>query len=112
MNIASLTSKSFSSTIAKHKLVVVDFYADWCQPCQAFAKVIERMAPNYPEVLFAKVDIEAEKELADDFNIMSVPAVMLLRDQVVLYAESGLLSESSLRELIEQAKNLDMNSIK
>ncbi len=106
MSVVVLTSENFSDVIAEHDLIVVDFWAEWCEPCKNFTKIIETLAPKYSDVLFASVDIEAQKELAEDFNIMSVPAVMILRKQVVVFAESGLLPEAVVIELIEKAKSL------
>lgn len=109
MAIQVLTQDNFTQILAEHELVVVDFSAQWCAPCQSFTKVVEKVAQEHPDVLFGSVDIDKEPELAKDFNIMSVPAVMILKQQVVVYADSGLLMESSLVELIEQAKQLDVS---
>ncbi len=108
MNVIALTTQTFSQVIAKNELVVIDFWAEWCEPCKSFSKVIESLAPKYTDVVFGSVDIEKEQELARDFNIISVPAVMILKRQVVVYADSGSMPASALSELIEQAKTLDV----
>ena len=111
MNIIKLTEATFHSVVEKHELVVLDFWAKWCGPCKSFAKVIEHLAPNYPEVVFASIDIDEEKELADDFKIASVPTVMILKKQVVVFADAGALPASALVELIDKAKTLDVSEI-
>lgn len=106
-NIIELTHANFDDILAKHELILIDFWAEWCAPCKDFAKIIEKVAPNYPDFMFGSIDIETEKELTEEFNIRSVPAVMILRDNVCVYAESGSLSAENLRELLEKTRNLD-----
>lgn len=108
MNVVALTEQSFDHTLGEHELVVLDFWAEWCGPCKSFSKVIEQVAPQYPEVLFASIDIDAQPGLAADFKITSVPTVMILKKRVVVYADSGALPAGALKELIDQAKVLDV----
>lgn len=110
MSIIALTEQTFSDVIADNELVVIDFWAEWCGPCKSFEKVIQSVAPKYPKVVFGSVDIESEKSLATDFNISSVPAIMILKNQTVVYADSGTLSASALSEMIDQAEKLDVTS--
>lgn len=102
----TLTADNFDE-VTKHDLLVIDFWAEWCSPCKAFAKVIENVSKQYPEVTFASVDVEAEKSLALEFSIRSVPFVMIMRSRVVVYADAGLLTEKALSELLDQAQSLD-----
>lgn len=111
MAIQALTEAEFDQTLAQHDTVVIDFWAKWCGPCQAFKEVMEIVAQRYPNVYFAAVDIDQEKQLADDFDIRSVPFVMIARYQTVVYAEAGLLAESNLVELIEQALALTKDKL-
>jgi len=107
MSIVELNHANFDKVVGDNDLVVIDFWAEWCAPCKSFAHVIENLDQAYPEVTFASVDIDKEKELAEEFQVVSVPAVMILRNRVVVYAESGALTATALKELIEQAKALD-----
>lgn len=111
MNVITLTEQTFHRVIEQHEVVILDFWAKWCEPCKSFAKVIEHVAPNYPEVVFASIDIDEEKELAADFKIASVPTVMVLKKRVVVFADSGVLPAGALSELIEKAKALDVSDI-
>ncbi len=110
--VTELTEATFDQYVEQHDLVVIDFGAEWCAPCQGFAKVVEHAAVDHPEVAFATVDIDAQAKLAEDFHVRSVPWVMILREQVAIYDESGALSASALEDLIGQAKAVDIAAVK
>ena len=112
MNIIDVTDRDFDRVIAEHNLIVIDFWATWCGPCQSFKKVVATVAKKYSDVLFANVDIDTEIKLAAEFHIQSVPSIMILRNQVVVFAESGALTVSALSELIRQAQALDPEQLK
>ena len=112
MAIVTVTLDSLDSLLAENELIVVDFWAQWCKPCLSFNKVVEAVSEEYPDVLFAKVNIEDEPELAREFDVQSVPAVLILRSQVMVYAHSGAMPAAALTELIEKAQNLDVSHIK
>jgi thioredoxin 1 len=108
----TLTADNFKETISSHDIVIVDFWAEWCAPCRAFAPTFEAASEKYPEIAFAKVNTEEEREMAAGFNIRSIPTLMVFREQVILYAEAGALPASALDQLVEQVKGLDMAAIK
>jgi thioredoxin 1 len=107
-----LTADNFKETINNHDIVIVDFWADWCGPCKSFAPTFEAASEKYPDIAFAKVNTEEEREMAGGFNIRSIPTLMVFREQVILYAEAGALPASALDQMIEQVRALDMEKIK
>ena len=111
MSTMELTTVNFDEVITENNLVVIDFWAKWCVPCKSLAKVIETMDKKYPDVIFGSVDIDKEKALAEEFHIVSIPAVMILRDRVIVYAEAGALTVGALGDLIEQTKALDTKEL-
>ena len=111
MTIKELTADNFDDTLASSPLVVVDFWATWCGPCKGFSEVLRQVASEYPDWLFTSVDVDKEKSLAEEFAVRSVPFVMIIRDRVVVYAESGALTKSALCDLLNQAKQLDSTEL-
>jgi thioredoxin 1 len=111
MTTRTITQESFEETITSNDIVFIDFWAAWCGPCRSFAPTYEKVAEQYPDVVFAKVDTEAEQSLAASFNIMSIPTLMVIREKVVLFSEAGALPERTLRELVEKVRDLDMRQV-
>lgn len=111
VTIEHLTSEDFMDK-TDEGIVLVDFWAAWCAPCHAFAPVFERASRQHPDILFAKVDTQAEPELAEKFNIHSIPTVMAIRDGVVVFAQPGALPQAAIESLISQVKALDMEAVR
>ena len=108
----NLTSDNFKDVINNNDIVIVDFWAEWCGPCKSFGPTFEAASEKYPEIAFAKVNTEEEREMAAGFNIRSIPTLMVFREQVILYAEAGALPASALDQLVEQVTGLDMEAVK
>ena len=111
MATVNLSGENFHQVVASNDRVLVDFWASWCGPCRAFAPVFEAVSTEHPEIVFAKVDTEAESELARSFGITSIPTLMAFREQVLVYSRPGALPAASLDALIEQVKALDMGYV-
>ena len=94
------------------KVVYLDFWASWCGPCRAFAPTFEAASEKHPDIVFAKVDTEAEQEIAAAFNIRSIPTLMLFREKVILFAEAGALPPPALEQVITQARSIDMDAVR
>jgi thioredoxin 1 len=107
-----LTTANFVETIEGNDLVFVDFWAEWCGPCRAFAPVFEDAAARHGDAVFGKVDTEAQRELAATFDIMSIPTLMVFREQILVFAQPGALPASSFEDLVTQVKALDMDDVR
>jgi thioredoxin 1 len=107
-----LTRDNFEATIAANEIVLVDFWASRCVPCRMFAPIFEKASDEHRGVVFAKVDTEAQEELAASFGISSIPTLMVFRDQIVLYSRPGALPAPALDLLICQAWALDMDEVR
>lgn len=112
MATVELTAENFESTIGEAGLALVDFWAAWCGPCRMFGPIFERASEKYPDAVFGKVDTEAQQALATSFGISSIPTLMIIRDNVILYAQPGALPEQALDELITKARELDMDEVR
>jgi thioredoxin 1 len=112
MATVELTAENFESVIGGADLALVDFWAAWCGPCRMFGPIFEQASEENPDAVFAKVDTEAQQALAGSFGITSIPTLMIIRDNVVLYAQPGALPAAALNELITKARELDMDEVR
>jgi thioredoxin 1 len=106
-----ITADTLNQTIEDNDIVLVDWWAEWCGPCKMFAPVFEKAAADNPDIVFAKVDTEANQQLASAAGIMSIPTLMAFREKVLVFSQPGALPAASLDELITQIRALDMEQV-
>ncbi|WP_328500487.1 thioredoxin [Streptomyces sp. NBC_00457] len=107
-----LTKDNFEETVTGSGIVLIDFWAAWCGPCRMFGPVYEKAAERHSDIVFGKVDTEAQPELAGAFRISSIPTLMAVRDRTVLYSQPGALPPQALEELIGKIRAVDMDDVR
>ena len=107
-----LTAQNFETTIENNKIVIIDFWAEWCGPCKRFAPIFEESSEKHTDVCFGKVNTEEQQELASHFGIRSIPTIIVFRERIGIYQQPGALPPEALDELIGQIKELDMDSVR
>ncbi|CAM5792498.1 thioredoxin [Cellulomonas persica] len=112
MATTTLTAETIGQTISENEIVLVDFWAEWCGPCKRFGPVFEASSDTHPDVVHAKVDTEAEQQLAAELQIFSIPTLMAFRDGILVFNQAGALPGPALEQVVQAVKDLDMDEVR
>jgi thioredoxin 1 len=112
MAVVELTKANFKETIEKNEMVIVDFWAPWCDPCLTFSETFKQVAENHPDIVFGMVNTETDNEIAEYFNVEKIPGILVVREQAGLLAQVGELGAPALEEIITWARNYDMSTVR
>ena len=112
MALMTLTASNFESTIKDNEIVIIDFWAPWCGPCQSFGPIFEKASEKFPDITFAKVNTEEEQDLAGHFQIRSIPTVIIMKDNVGVFQQAGALPEEAIADILGQVQALDMDVVR
>lgn len=107
-----LNEDNFNQTVEASPFIIIDFWTDWCGPCRQFAPVFEAAAAKHSDIVFAKIDADAERGLTNSFNVSSIPTLVIIREKIMVVRETGSLSSAELEKLIEHARILDLDDIR
>lgn len=111
MSTKIITDQNIEKALAENKILFLDFWASWCEPCKIFGPIFERVAEQNPDILFGKINSETEHLLSSDFSIRSIPTLVILKEGHIIFSESGVIPEYVMKNLVEKARNLDVSTL-
>lgn len=112
MALVNLTEATLNETIENNTTVIIDFWAPWCGPCKSFGPIYEKTAEQYPDIVFGKVNTEDEQAVAGQFQIRSIPTTVILKENIMIFQQAGVMSEEALKDVIRQVEELDMDEVR
>ena len=112
MALENLTKENFNEKVQESQIAILDFWAPWCGPCKSFGPIFEKVAREYPDILFGKVNTEEEQELGAHFQIRSIPTIMALKEGIVVFSQAGMLPEEGLKDVLSKIQALDMDMVR
>ena len=112
MATVNLSEANFSETIENNNIVIIDFWAPWCGPCKQFGPVYEKTSEQYPDIVFGKVNTEDEQALAGQFQIRSIPTIIIIKENIAVFQQPGVMPEEGLKDVLRQVQELDMDMVR
>jgi len=112
MALVALTAENFDKIIADNEIVIIDFWATWCGPCKQYGPIFERVAENVSDITFAKINTDEQQQLAAQFQIRSIPTTVVMKDEIIVFQQEGVLFHEKLLDIAEKAQALDMDMVR
>ncbi len=112
MATVALSEANFNETIENNSIVIIDFWAPWCGPCKSFGPIYEKISDQYSDIVFGKVNTEEEQGLAGHFQIRSIPTTIILKENIAVFQQPGVIPEEGLKDIIKQVQELDMDMVR
>ena len=112
MALMALTEENFEKTVTENEVVIIDFWAEWCGPCRQYRPIFERVSEKIPDITFAKINTDEQQGLAAQFQIRSIPTTVVMKEQIIVFQQEGLLFQEKLAEIAKKAQALDMETVR
>ena len=111
MSTKIVTAQNIDEILDKHEIVVLDFWASWCEPCKIFGPIFDSVAKKNPDIFFGKVNTETELDLGEDFKIHSIPTLVILKERTIILDQSGSIPEYLLNKIVGEARAIDVSKL-